>query len=123
MIIEFCLLVLCFFASIISANTEKIVFVAPEAVSLSQSGPSLTELNLDALTPSQSTLRTSLAVTFPHETSPLGNQSWYILSGLDPGRRYEVRICWAATVILDSQARMAEANTLQATNAVRSGTI
>lgn len=93
----FFLLVLCSIIHKSSANTEKTIFVAPEALATTQSGPTLAALGLDTLSPSQSVLRTSLAVTFPHKNAPLGNQSWYLLSGLQPDKRYEVRVCWAAT--------------------------
>lgn len=27
-----------------------------------------------------------------------GTESWFLLEGLVPGQRYEVRVCWVATV-------------------------
>jgi hypothetical protein len=52
------------------------------------------------LSPLDTILPTRLAVQFPTEAVPRGLESWYLLRGLDEGRRYEVRICWPATVSL-----------------------
>ena len=56
------------------------------------SGPDLDSLRLTSLTPTNTKVRTSLPVTFQ------GDDSWYLLQRLKEGQRYEVRVCWAATV-------------------------
>lgn len=81
------------------ANTEKVIFTAPSAITIPNIRPGLDDLNLDTLSPAGlRTLETSLAVQFPSDTAPRGVQSWYLLKDLEPGRRYEVRVCWPATV-------------------------
>lgn len=92
------LLLICSYVVQIAANTEKVIFSAPDLISLSKSGPSLAALSLETLSPSQTQLRTTIPVTFGDTVNPRGNQSWYILSNLTPSKRYEVRVCWAATV-------------------------
>ncbi|GAB7340801.1 hypothetical protein MBLNU457_7169t2 [Dothideomycetes sp. NU457] len=91
------LLLICTSIVQIAANTEKVIFSAPELTSLSESGPSLGALNLRTLSPSGTQLRTTIPVTFGDTVNSQGNQSWYILSNLTPNKRYEVRVCWAAT--------------------------
>ncbi|KAK5172548.1 uncharacterized protein LTR77_002668 [Saxophila tyrrhenica] len=85
-----------FLAVNVHANTEKIIFVAPPANHISQLG----ELRgLDVLAPATPSLRTALSVAFPTATAskePQGVESWFLLSDLNPGQRYEVRVCWAA---------------------------
>lgn len=79
-----------------SANVEKTIFLAPEAIEIPQDPPNLDNLHLKLLTPFQSTLRTQLAASFPQPNSP-GTVSWFLLDELQPGQRHEVRICWLAT--------------------------
>jgi hypothetical protein len=84
------------------ANTEKTIFVAPAPITLPDAGPRLADLKLDTLVPSSSSATASvqraLSVAFPTEDAPQGRESWYLLQGLGEGQRYEVRVCWAATV-------------------------
>jgi hypothetical protein len=80
------------------ANTEKVIFLAPQSISLSDSGPGLAYLQLDSITPDESTLRTSLTVTFPNAGAPYGQDHWYTLRNLNEHQRNELRVCWAATV-------------------------
>lgn len=80
------------------ANTEKAIFLAPAAISLPDAAPTLDTLQLDTISPSNSTLRTPLPVAFPSENSPQGLESWFLLKGLNAGQRYELRVCWAAVV-------------------------
>jgi hypothetical protein len=83
------------------ANVEKTVFLAPSPVTLPHEPPSLDTLRLDVLDPADlSILATSLPVQFPSSSAPRGLESWYLLRALDGSRRYEVRICWPATVSL-----------------------
>lgn len=91
----------CVFALLVTtalANTEKAIFIAPEAIALPDAQPSLDTLQLHALTHRNSTLRTSLDVVFPNDLSPRGQDHWYLLRNLSQGQRYELRVCWAATV-------------------------
>jgi hypothetical protein len=84
----------------VKANVEKTIFLGPSPVTLSNVRPSLDDLRLHVLSPSSTILPTRLPVQFPTEAVPRGLESWYLLRGLDDGRRYEVRICWPATVSL-----------------------
>jgi hypothetical protein len=81
-----------------AANVEKIVFLAPDPSTMPSASPNLDSLCLEPLAPSTSTLHKLLPVRFPSKQHPHGRQSWYLLRGLRPGRRYEVRVCWAASV-------------------------
>jgi hypothetical protein len=83
-----------------NANVEKTIFLGPSPVTLSNVRPGLDDLRLHALSPSNALLPTHLPVQFPTEAAPRGLESWYLLRGLDDGRRHEVRICWPATVSL-----------------------
>lgn len=82
----------------VNANVEKTIFVAPSPVALPDDSPSLDALRLPVLSPAHTVLPTQLAVHFPSASLPRGLESWYLLRALDEGRRYEVRICWPATV-------------------------
>lgn len=85
----------------VNANVEKTIFVAPSPVALPNVRPGLDDLRLDILDAAHAPiLATKLAVQFPTEPAPRGLESWYILRNLQEGRRYEVRICWPATVSL-----------------------
>lgn len=80
------------------ANVEKTLFLGPEAIHIPQQHPNLDDLRLDVLKPSQSTLRTHLTASFPELPESKGTESWFLLDDLRQEQRYEVRICWAATV-------------------------
>lgn len=84
--------------SLASANVEKTIFLGPEPVNIPNQQPSLSTLNIDTLTPEDWSLRTHLDATFPTEEFKRGSSSWFILDNLTEGQRYEVRICWLATV-------------------------
>jgi hypothetical protein len=43
-------------------------------------------------------IRIPIEAEFPSETAPRGKKSWFYLDALRPGQRYEVRVCWLATV-------------------------
>lgn len=86
-------------AGTIQANTEKAIFLGPEAVDLPSTHPGLADLRVDTLTPANWALRTHLEARFQDAAeNPAGKASWFILDDLSPGQRYELRICWAATV-------------------------
>lgn len=82
----------------VKANVEKTIFLAPGPVTLSNVRPSIDDLHLHVLSPANTLLSTQLPVQFPSESVPRGLETWYLLRGLGVGKRYEVRICWPATV-------------------------
>ncbi|KAI2632272.1 hypothetical protein GGR54DRAFT_635038 [Hypoxylon sp. NC1633] len=84
-------------ASAVYANTEKAIFLGPPTVNIPSAHPTLNDLHLDTLTPSNWAIRTHLEAQFPNISSPHGKATWLILDGLTEGQRYEVRVCWAAT--------------------------
>jgi len=95
------LLCLLFIPFTVLANTEKVVFLSPDQLTFvnreddSTFQPSCVQ---DTLSPSKRQLHTQLQVAFPSEEDPRGSENYYLLNGLEPGRRYEVRVCWSATV-------------------------
>lgn len=80
----------------ISANTEKVIFIAPEPLAVPQDA-SIDNLQLIPLTPDHLTYRTYINASFPTEQSPHGDDTWILIEGLTPGQRYELRVCWLAT--------------------------
>lgn len=86
------------FCSAATANTEKVIFVAPQSISVPIYEPSLSDLNLRILTSQENSVRTKLPRRFRNSAEPLGPASWYFLSSLNEGQRYELRVCWPATV-------------------------
>lgn len=78
------------------ANVEKTIFLAPEAIKISQHPPNLETLHLEALTPFNHTLHTQVPASFPNPDSR-GTVSWFLLDKLQQEQRHEVRICWTAT--------------------------
>jgi hypothetical protein len=83
-------------AAFASANTEKVIFLGPEPVSIPLAKPSLPELNLHTLTPEDSSIRTNLSRVFPTADEPAGQPAWLLLDDLAHGQRYELRVCWSA---------------------------
>lgn len=83
----------------VRANTEKVVFVAP-ASEPSPSDASIDNLLLTSFSEAFPSARTYINASFPSKDSERGTESWFLLEQLQPGRRYEVRICWLATVSL-----------------------
>ncbi|KUI73776.1 hypothetical protein VM1G_11932 [Cytospora mali] len=81
-----------------SANVEKTIFLGPEPVNIPQQHPTLSDLNIDLLTPETWSLRTHLEAIFPTAESEKGKSTWLILDNLTESQRYEVRICWLATI-------------------------
>jgi hypothetical protein len=84
-------------------NTEKTIFLGPSPVNVQLTHPTLDGLQLDTLTPNNFTIRTHLKAQFPNNELRDGKPSWFVLRNLTQGQRYEVRVCWAATV---SQANL-----------------
>ncbi|OBT68120.1 hypothetical protein VE03_01467 [Pseudogymnoascus sp. 23342-1-I1] len=79
------------------ANVEKTIFIGPSALTIPLDHPTFENLQLQTLSPENSTIRTQLHSEFPSHTYPRGPASWFLLSDLTEGQRYEVRICWPAT--------------------------
>lgn len=88
--------------SLVHGNVEKTIFLAPEAIQIPQQHPNLEDLKLEALSPSKPGLRRQLLAAFPKSASPKGTEAWFLLDRLTQYQRYEVRICWAATVSLST---------------------
>ncbi|EPE36269.1 hypothetical protein GLAREA_05607 [Glarea lozoyensis ATCC 20868] len=89
---------LLFFAvTLVSGNTEKVIFLGPSSLQIPVEHPTLEDLHLDTLSPQHWALRTYLPAEFPKNNSKHGVASWFILHRLEEGQRYEVRVCWAAT--------------------------
>ena len=86
--------------SLVQGNVEKTIFLGPEAIQIPQQHPSLQDLELETLSPSRPDLRRQLSAEFPKPSTPKGTEAWFLLEGLKQHQRYEVRICWAATVSL-----------------------
>lgn len=95
------------------ANVEKTVFIAPPppgsspttrmAVPPAEPARRVADGHaggdLGRLSPMHPVLRTRLNASFADaEAAPRGSDSWLFVDGLQPGRRYELRICWLATV-------------------------
>lgn len=97
------LLLLCLLSLLISptnANTEKTIFIAPQPLPVPSQQAAIDDLGLERLSPEAPVLRTYLNASFPTEEAPLGSESWFFLEDLNPGQRYEVRVCWLATVCI-----------------------
>ena len=90
--------ILILWIAVVLGNVEKTIFLGPAAVPASQQRQQLDLLRLDVLQPSRSMLRRQLKSTFPTRSDPKGTASWFLLEGLTEGQRYEVRVCWLATV-------------------------
>ncbi|KAI1471755.1 uncharacterized protein F4812DRAFT_467717 [Daldinia caldariorum] len=85
------------FITAVYANTEKAIFLGPPKATIPFSHPTLADLHVDALTPTNGAIRTHVEAQFPTASSPHGKATWLILDNLTEGERYEVRVCWAAT--------------------------
>ena len=91
-------LLLLYLPKCINANTEKVIFRAPELVHFPDSGPTLQHLRLYTLSPARPRLQTSVPLSFPDSLEGGGTETWILLDSLQAHARYEFRICWAATV-------------------------
>jgi hypothetical protein len=72
--------------------------MAPPPNIIPAENPAIDESGLERLSPADYIVRTTLNASFPTEDAPEGTESWFYLEDLRPGQRYEVRICWLATV-------------------------
>lgn len=86
--------------TLVTANVEKTIFLGPEAVNIPQQSPTLSDLHIDVLNPTNYSRRTDVDAIFPTSELPKGTDTWLVLEDLTEGQRYEVRICWLATVRL-----------------------
>ena len=79
-------------------NVEKTIFIGPEAHDsyILQQQPSLDNLKVEVLDPSDYILRRKIDPAKPGSLK--GTEAWFLLDHLNHRQRYEVRICWAATV-------------------------
>lgn len=79
------------------ANVEKVIFTAPPATVVPQDAAidSLLMIPLNHEFPSA---RTYFNASFLTTDGQDGEVSWLLLDNLNPGQRYEVRVCWLATV-------------------------
>jgi hypothetical protein len=100
----------------VAANADKIIFTGPAPDTIPLAKPSLSDLNLDVLGRGSAwNIRTNLTRTFPAysefeseeegetefgKVGRDGHSSWFLLDNLVQGRRYELRVCWAAIVSL-----------------------
>ena len=94
-LVYFCL---CLVLQCVSANLEKVVLLGPPPFTLPSENPNLEDLHLLTLSPLLPSLRLQVEAAFPSNESQQGKPTWFLLQGLSEGRRYEVRVCWPATV-------------------------
>ncbi|RDA84031.1 hypothetical protein CP532_6519 [Ophiocordyceps camponoti-leonardi (nom. inval.)] len=82
----------------ILANVEKVIFTGPPTVNIPPAQPSLAVLGLDSLSPHRTAIRANLSRIFPADEglASRGQSTWLLLHHLVEGRRYELRVCWAA---------------------------
>jgi hypothetical protein len=80
------------------ANTEKAIFLGPKTVNIPPTHPNLQDLRIDTLTPAKWSIRTHIDAQFPTDGAKFGRATWLALDDLTEGQRYELRVCWAATV-------------------------
>jgi hypothetical protein len=78
-------------SSLVLANTEKVIFVAPPA----PLEPLEHHRAIETLSPSKPAVRrVKVELSFDKPT-----EEFFVLESLDIGRKYEVRVCWPASVI------------------------
>ncbi|KAK7980353.1 ubiquitin-conjugating enzyme [Apiospora arundinis] len=92
-----CLITISLATTLVSANTEKTIFLAPKSINIPSTHPNLDDLQVDTLTPENWAIRTYLKAQFPTDSAKYGKPAWLVLDQLTEGQRYEVRVCWAAT--------------------------
>lgn len=95
-------LVWCFLTALCNGNVEKAIFIAPEAIDIFDQHTNLDTLRLEVLSHHNLSLRRRIPAAFPTPDSKRGTESWFLLENLNQHQRYEVRICWAATVRKES---------------------
>lgn len=81
------------------ANVEKLIFLAPAPVHIApHQQPTFDNLQIDVLNSARPNLRLKLPASFAEPENPKGPETWFLIDRLSQHQRYEVRICWAATV-------------------------
>jgi len=90
---------------LVQANVEKTIFVTPAAQVLPHDA-SIDNLYLTRLSERVPRVRTYINATFPTPDEPKGTETWMLLEELRPKTRYEVRLCWLATVSLLRRRRI-----------------
>ena len=106
-----------------AANVEKAIFLGPAAINIPTQKPSLPDLNLRSLTPGNHSIRTELDRVFPSESPEQHiprHATWLLLENLTEGQRYEVRVCWAATVCYSQKSPPSTATLLTLKSQTRS---
>ena len=77
-------------SSYVLANTEKVIFIAPPAPLERVE----THRGLETLSPSRPALRkVKMQLSFETPT-----EKYFAIESIDVGRKYEVRVCWPASV-------------------------
>ncbi|KAJ5819892.1 hypothetical protein N7474_005483 [Penicillium riverlandense] len=84
-------------STLVQANVEKTIFLAPPGSTIPSVEPELDDLGLERLSPHRPVIRTGLNASFPTTAAPEGTDSWFFVENLKPGQRYEIRVCWLAT--------------------------
>ena len=87
-----CILTLLLLIISASANVEKIVFMHNNPQAVEPKPLPHNAKHLEVLSPSNPSLRRDIHATFA------SSEAWLLLEGLQQGSRYEVRVCWSATV-------------------------
>ena len=90
-------ILLCSLSSV-RANVEKTIFITPNFTHAPQEHLNLEDLRLDVLSPLSRSLRREIIASFPLAARSRGTETWLLLEKLKEQQKYEVRICWAATV-------------------------
>jgi hypothetical protein len=76
-------------STVVHANTEKVIFVAPPA----PLEPLEHHRAIETLSPSKPAVRrVKVELSFEKPT-----EEFFVLESLDIGRKYEVRVCWPAS--------------------------
>ena len=80
------------------ANVEKSIFLAPGPNVGLPPSTSLEYLQHNGIRQWPASRQVAVPAAFPDVNHPLGSYTWFLFEDLRPHQRYEVRICWAATV-------------------------
>ena len=83
---------------LVLANTEKIIFISHSHELPQTELTVLNGLQILKLDKYHTSVRHQLPVESATKKSLLRKQSWLLVEGLEEGRRYEIRVCWAAVV-------------------------
>lgn len=91
------LLLLCL---LVKANVEKLVFLGPQRGFEVEEISSTGRLDrLSRLSPLHPSAKHQFLARFPSTPASWSvSETWILVEGLKAGQRYEVRVCWSATV-------------------------